>query len=533
MNILLVDDDEYIIQAIRKRICWDELKIENVYAAYNIRQAMELLMEVSIQIMVCDIELPQGSGLDLLAWLRKQEYEIQTIFLTSYAQFEYAQRAIELKSLNYYLKPVDYRQLTKGIREAVERAEEQSRQLTYKKESEYWKKNHEMLIRNSFRSFFLKEGELTREELLEVIKNTDLPCTPDTRFLPVWMELYDTRNLLEKWEQVRLLLAVEKLAGDECGEMGITHVIAVPMGSLSFALLLEVGEEEPLFLTMQHTLEKIKKDCMEKFHVNVFLGVGCVCLLPELKEALADLKKICADNVQEESRVISVIEYENRELPYHLPAVTAWERLLSENQREGFLVQVEAWLNDLSGKNELNLEILKLFRMDMLQLMYAVLKHTEVQAYRLFVNDTGDRLYEKAVRSVKDMMEYVRYLTETTIHYLNFAKEPESVIDQLLDFLDKNYIREITRNDLAEIVYLNPDYISRLFKKEMGVSISTYLLKKRVDTAKELLENTAMPINVISTYVGYSNFSYFTKVFREYTGMSPNEYRKMCRNRRT
>lgn len=531
MNILLVDDDEYIVQAIRKRIRWNELNIENVYAAYNIRQAKELLAEVSIQILVCDIELPQGSGLDLLSWIREQEYEIQTIFLTCYAEFEYAQRAIELKSLNYYLKPVDYKKLEQGIREAVERAEEKSRQLTYKKESEYWKKNHEMIIRNSFRSFFLREDELTKEELFEIIKNADMPCTPDSRFIPVWMELYDDLKYLEKWEQVRLLLAVENLSGEVCRETGIDHVIAVPMGPLSFALLLEITEKEVLFLTVQKTLEKLKKDCMERFHVNVFLGIGSECSMMELKDALAELKKICADNVMRESRIISVIEYESRELPYHLTAVTAWENLLKENQKEGFLAQVEAWLNDLREKNELNLEILKLFRMDMIQLMYAVLKHTEVQAYRLFVNDTGERLYEQAVRSVKDMMEYVRYLTEITIHYLSFAKEPTSVVDQIRDFLDQNYVREITRNDLAEIVFLNPDYISRLFKKEMGVSISSYLLKKRVDTAKDLLEHTTMPINVISMHVGYSNFSYFTKIFRENTGMSPNEYRKMCKNR--
>lgn len=530
MNILLVDDDEYIIRAIRKRIHWEELDIQNVYAAYNIRQAMELLSKVSVQVMVCDIEMPQGSGLDLLEWVRGQEYEIQTIFLTSYAEFEYAQRAIELKSLNYYLKPVDYGKLEQGIREAVEQAREQSDHLAWKQESEYWKKNRKMVIRNSLGTLFMREGELNRETLAAMINNAVLPYTMDTRFIPVWMELYDDRKRLEKWDQMRLILTIEKLAGDACRDMGIGTVIAVPMGALSFALLLEVTEAELLFLTVQNGMEKLKKECVEQLHVELFLGIGCEGSLMEQKSSLKELKKICADNVRRESRVVSVIEYEDRELPYHLPEVTAWEKLLKENQEECFLAQVEAWLREQGGKNELNQEILKLFRMDMIQLMYAVLKHTEVQAYRLLVNDTGERLYEKASRSVKDMMEFVRYLTKIMRHYMSFMKTPEPVVDQIRDFLDKNYVREITRSDLAEIVYLNPDYISRLFKKEMGISISSYLLKKRVDTAKELLEDTTMPINVISMYVGYNNFSYFTKVFRENTGMSPNEYRKKHRS---
>lgn len=533
MNILLLDDDEYVVQAIRTRIDWEKLNIQNVYTAYNIRQAMELLEKAAVQVMVCDIEMPQGSGLDLLAWIREQEYEIETIFLTSYAQFEYARRAIELKSLKYYLKPVDYRMLEQGIREAVERAEEQSRQDTYKKESEYWKRNREMIIRNLFRSILMQEEELTRDSLWKMIKNADLSCTPDTRFIPVWIELYDDQGNLEKWEQMPLALAIEGLAEEACKELGTGRILASAMGGLAFGLLLEIVQEAPLFLTAQSALEKLAKDCMDRFHVPAFVGIGCECPMLELKAAFTNLKKICADYVVRESRVVSVIDYENREIPYHLPAVTPWEKLLSENQKEGFLAQAEAWLNELSEKDELNLEILKLFRMDMLQLMYAVLKNTEVQAYRLFVNDTADALYEKAVRSVRDMMQYVRYLTEMTSHYLNFAKEPKSVVEQIRVFLDENYVREITRSDLAEIVYLNPDYISRLFKKEMGISISTYLLRKRVDTAKELLENTAMPINVISMHVGYSNFSYFTKIFRENTGMSPNEYRKLCRSRKS
>lgn len=68
--------------------------------------------------------------------------------------------------------------------------------------------------------------------------------------------------------------------------------------------------------------------------------------------------------------------------------------------------------------------------------------------------------------------------------------------------------------------------MSRIFKKEKGISISTYILKKRVDEAKKLLVQSNLPINTVSLYVGYSNFSYFTKMFKENTGYTPLEYRR-------
>lgn len=68
--------------------------------------------------------------------------------------------------------------------------------------------------------------------------------------------------------------------------------------------------------------------------------------------------------------------------------------------------------------------------------------------------------------------------------------------------------------------------MSRIFKKEAGISISAYLMQKRVEEAKNMLTRSSLPINTVSIYVGYSNFSYFTKMFRENTGFSPLEYRR-------
>ena len=100
MNILLVDDDRFIIKALQETIHWEALGIEQVYTASSLSQAQAIIQSHPIALMISDIEMPQGSGLDLLAWVRSEKYDIQTIFLTNYADFNYAQKPLNSKVLN-------------------------------------------------------------------------------------------------------------------------------------------------------------------------------------------------------------------------------------------------------------------------------------------------------------------------------------------------------------------------------------------------------------------------------------------------
>ncbi|HFI0832279.1 TPA: response regulator, partial [Streptococcus suis] len=119
MKILLVDDDSYIIQALNEKINWEEFGVDQVFSAYSMRQAQRIFKETEIDLLISDIEMPQGSGLELLAWIRQENYSTQAIFLTNYADFNYAQKAIELQSFEYYLKPIDYEKFGLIIQKAI------------------------------------------------------------------------------------------------------------------------------------------------------------------------------------------------------------------------------------------------------------------------------------------------------------------------------------------------------------------------------------------------------------------------------
>ncbi len=107
-SILLVDDEVRTLDALRKRVPWETCGIDQVYAATCFQEVEQVLQKQRIDLMVCDIEMPNVSGLETLARLRESGVGIPCVFLTCHAEFDYMRRAIQLSSCDYLLKPIDY-----------------------------------------------------------------------------------------------------------------------------------------------------------------------------------------------------------------------------------------------------------------------------------------------------------------------------------------------------------------------------------------------------------------------------------------
>lgn len=119
ISILIVDDDKLLVKKYRDTIDWESLGISAVFIAYNIRQAKKILEEYEVPLLLCDIDMPHGSGLELLEYLREQKREIECIFLSSYANFAYAQAAVRYSARDYLLKPISNAELGNRIAQAV------------------------------------------------------------------------------------------------------------------------------------------------------------------------------------------------------------------------------------------------------------------------------------------------------------------------------------------------------------------------------------------------------------------------------
>ncbi len=120
MNLIIIDDEILTIQGIQKGVDWALLGFDHVFTAESAEEAMEYFSQYPIDIMLCDIEMGEMNGVELLEWVREKGMETECIFLTCHDEFSYAQTAIQNRANNYLLKPVIYSDLTRLLQQVSE-----------------------------------------------------------------------------------------------------------------------------------------------------------------------------------------------------------------------------------------------------------------------------------------------------------------------------------------------------------------------------------------------------------------------------
>lgn len=141
------------------------------------------------------------------------------------------------------------------------------------------------------------------------------------------------------------------------------------------------------------------------------------------------------------------------------------------------------------------------------------------------------KFFNKSMTS--EYIEIVSKGTGDTLPAANFLDSPSNkgsftaykTVEKVREYILRNLQSEIRVESLAHQFYISPDYLSKIFRREEGVSISEYVTAKRMIKAKTLLEQGDLPISRIAYECGIDNFSYFTKIFRKTYGCTPREYR--------
>jgi len=119
----------------------------------------------------------------------------------------------------------------------------------------------------------------------------------------------------------------------------------------------------------------------------------------------------------------------------------------------------------------------------------------------------------------------VKFMDELTS---NSKVKNRHLINEVKNFIRKNYPHNITLEEISNFVFLSPGYLSKIFKEELGCTVMEYVTRVRIEEAKKMLLNTMFNIDEISEKLGYSDPSYFAKVFRRTEGISPREFRKQA-----
>ncbi|MDQ8739056.1 response regulator [Paenibacillus sp. LHD-38] len=527
MNVLLVDDDYFVVTALEKKINWQALSIEHVYTAYNIAQAQEQLRQNKIQILICDIEMPQGSGLELLAWIREEQYDIQTIFLTNYADFNYAQKAIELQSFDYFLKPIEFDKLSLIIQKAVVKANEQQDHAKAIKEGYFWKKNQKNVHEHFWRKLISGKTSYANPANISIlIAEQNLSYGLADIMLPLHIHIFPYEESLGKKDKDLFDFALLNVMHELFQDARFTVETILEFREYNWIAILkwrdnpDSGIVEGICATFIQRANKYLK-------CDACCNIAAAGKLGDIHQVMKDLLSMNEKIINYRNQTFLLEHYQQQEAFYTPPNLTLLEQLLEQNKPLAFLEETNKYLQSIAHTQMLNASVLSLFRLDMVQLVYAYLRSKEIQAHKMYTGRTNDQLFMQSLNSIEDMEKYLRYLVNTATDYRDFTEQPKSVVEEIKHHIRTHCGDELTRTSLAEIVYLNPDYLARLFKKETGISLGNYIIQARIKVAKHLLETTPLSVNAIAAKIGYANYSYFIKLFKQEIGCTPVEYRKI------
>lgn len=524
-QILIVDDEVHAVKGIRSGMDWNRLGITAVFTAYTVRQAKELFEREHIDIMLCDIEMPQASGLELTKWVRERYPKTETIFLTCHADFKYAKQALQLGSLDYILKPVPFAELEKVIGKAKDKIDKESVIVQYSQFGQFWFQHQPILIERFWQDIINQIIPSHSKAISHAAADRNIPYLEEMVFIPILISIQRWHKPLslrdEKILEYGLKNSAEEiLLGSRPDGMIIT------LTNRRMLAILSIEGNQDISISLEEACQRYIEACSHYFYCHISCYIGERVHGHDMLGMVNKLYEMDRNNVAYNNKVFLLSRSRVRSSTYKPANINLWSVLLKEEAFDEVLIEVSQYLNGLE-KEILNADLLTRLYQDFQQMMHYVLQTKGIQAHQLFGDPKSQELSANALRSVTNMLEWVNHTINKAKEYVHTLEQSQSVVERVIQFIKLHISEDLSREEIANHVFLNPDYLTRIFKKETGMAISDYLFQERLRLAQELLAKTEIPIGAIASRIGYANFSHFSRMFKKYTNLNPNEYRQL------
>lgn len=540
-KVLIIDDEPIIRKGIRNIINWENFGCEVCGEADNGLEGRELIVKYKPEIVITDIKMPEVDGLSMLSEIRETIPDSKIIILTGYRDFDYAREAVKYGAFDYLLKPTKIEELNAVISRAVKEL-----RFRYDKESEM-EKMRRMYEKNLP---FIKEkllynmmyGMYTDDDM--TLSQAEALGVKIDKFILGVVEIDDVSKTDEKsgdeghvqemqLYQFGIISTIEEVFSDKF------NVLCVSISSRRVAFVLCLPEND---VTTQDEinskctyLQKIIQNCFG-FTISVAIstqGEGYKQLyekLKECKEALEHKFYLGTNCVIFYSDLGNFFRYTD------CSELNDIQKQLIDNIKAGNQESVDECLKKLAEAINSNAkadkEDIKNFYFNTITLINSIRstvtgekKIDEIALTNMY------KMVEKCdnLADLNSILESAAKQTVDKVHEYN-SNNMNLLMRRAVDYLEKHYAEEITLNQVAEKLYVSNFYLSRMFKKELGVNFIDYLNELRIEKAKELLADAKYKTYEVAEAVGVPNSHYFSKLFRKYVGMTASEYRESIRH---
>ncbi len=525
MNLLIVDDEYYSVESIRRKLETNRPEIDRIFCAYNINQALDCFAQNEIDIMICDIEMPGGNGLELLNSIRSRNLETICIFLTAYARFEYISNAMKLSSSDYLLKPVEDEQLYAALDKAQVQLHKRKKDQLNTLYASYWKESELALMEQFWLDLFTHAVSARAEDILLELKYRKLDAgqAAGSFFLLIiqadFTSLFQTDRSLYEFALKNIVREYFYARQELPATVRITEQF--------FALPLPAAGR---------THEKITDLCRQALQYfvphfpvpfNFFLS-GEALSMSRLAVRCEEMLQAAHRNVAHENHIFDLSGSPAMGEDIIRPAlpVERWSNLLHTGDVESLRTESSAWLSQLRHSGEATRESLTAFYYDFLRILLGSIDQDQEGAFLALHDQLARQSADQACSSIRLLQELVTDMLTVYAKCSEQARLQDNAVSTVKSYIRNHLYEELNRDSLAAMVYLNPDYLSHLFKRETGFSLTNYIIETRIQESKRLLSRRDMSIQDIAITCGFQNISYFSRQFKRATGMTPREFRK-------
>lgn len=529
---IIVDDELLMRIGLKWMLDWESLGFRLVGEASNGQEALELAERLRPSLIITDIKMPVMDGLALIREASRLLPDCQFVIMSVLDEFQYAQEAIRLGASDYLIKgdikPEQLQQVLAGVRRNLEKlwasgggsvlAGELKEGIGYLKET---------LFKELISGFRGGEEVAERREALHIALEDG----------PILL----TKLRIDRFEEVRQKYQEQD---EKLLRYAVVNVIEELVSrSWNREIIIESSSEYLLFMNLpasgeasRETLDSLFATLVQAMRdflgISVSLGVSAPASgFHALKRAFQEAEAAIGELFFREEAVRYCEpeahggQRETRELHLDQAEMAEFRRLVLTDD-EGARRYAETIRSRCVGGAYSEKSVRQLYARLLLLIMSAYPHAPEEQG-----GAEGQRLtpYERILLAER-LVDLHELLLETLRHQRDSreldAVQPKSYAQQACDIVIERYADEdISLQTVADAISVNASYLSRVFKQEIGVTFVSFLTRLRIDQAKYYLKQRHLKIYEVASRVGYSNTTYFSKLFKKVTGVSPEEYR--------
>lgn len=499
VKIFVVEDEKMLRENLEKYILdtFPECEITGEYS--NGQEALKDIEVLRPHIVFTDIKMPYMDGIELAKEIKINYPYIYTVIITGFSDFEYAQQAIRCGVFDYLLKPVKKDKLYELLHELIGKVNISKNSVS---RNVVTSKNYPIFDNDmEFGIFLIQFGnncsDLKNDTTIKYYKRQEEQLN--------WVKIFHEKDEDEReWflsdeNVINVKCLVTRIHQDEAFECKtfakkLMDVLGTAFtdSSVNICYMKEYSTKADIW----NNVKFLRK------YMNRLVTIGESCVF-----SYSDIKKW-----NQSQKILEMVKYRIQE---------QLERKIKTRNKNEIIEEVTSILNFVSQNQVCQMTYEKIVEYILHVFEFSGMKYDEEILDELW------QIYETQLtkaRSCKEISSY--FLKCIDVFFQSDLLENDTHMEQFMDYIDMNYTNIESVKSVADKFNYNYTYFSRLFKQYKGISLSKYITKKRIELAKQLMEeNSEMGVLAVCEKVGYEDQHYFSRVFRKEVGLSPSEYK--------